>query len=102
MTVTQLPMTLNAFLERLAEVVLTTAVRELTPEPASQERRKRGSLSLMLGHMEEINQQRNNHDASANAYDPGKHTYHQAEEYVEKSHGRNNRRNQLCIENRER
>ena len=34
----------------------------------------------MLGHMEEINQHRNNHDADANAHDPGKCTYRQAKQ----------------------
>jgi len=67
-----------------------------------QERRKRCPLGSVLAHMEEINQHRNNHDAATNAHETGKHTYRQAKQDVEKSHGRNNRRKQLFIENRER
>jgi len=64
----------------------------------SQKRRQRRPLGLVLVHVEEINQHRNNQDAAANTDDPGKHTYHQAKQYVEKSHGRNDSRKQRSVE----
>jgi hypothetical protein len=51
----------------------------------------------MLAHVKEINQCWNDHNAAANAHDPGKSANHKTKEYVKVSHGRNNRRKQLFM-----